>query len=122
MDDKFPPLNLPLRPEAWAYRMPQAFLGACSNPLDDANTTLALERRPESPQPHRPFWTASRSRNSRAVDTVDRSTNQPNRAELADVSDSIPAAGLGNNRTIEQQFVSKQCPRGLAQAAWRWIY
>src|SRR6516162_4269067 len=27
MDDKFPPLNLPLRPEAWAYRMPQAFLG-----------------------------------------------------------------------------------------------
>ena len=27
MDDKFPPLNLPLRPETWAYRMPQAFLG-----------------------------------------------------------------------------------------------
>lgn len=27
MDDKFPPLDLPLRPETWAYRMPQAFLG-----------------------------------------------------------------------------------------------
>jgi len=27
MDDKFPPLNLPLRPETWAYQMPQAFLG-----------------------------------------------------------------------------------------------
>jgi len=27
MDDKFPPLDLPLRPEIWAYRMPQAFLG-----------------------------------------------------------------------------------------------
>src|SRR5262245_27392895 len=27
MDGKFPPLDLPLRPETWAYRMPQAFLG-----------------------------------------------------------------------------------------------
>jgi len=27
MDDKFPPLDLPLRPETWAYRIPQAFLG-----------------------------------------------------------------------------------------------
>src|SRR6266567_7878851 len=27
MDDKFPPLDLSLRPETWAYRMPQAFLG-----------------------------------------------------------------------------------------------
>src|SRR5262245_31125843 len=27
MDDKFPPLDLPLRPETWAYRMPQAFFG-----------------------------------------------------------------------------------------------
>ena len=27
MDDKFPPLDLPLRPETWAYRMPQTFLG-----------------------------------------------------------------------------------------------
>jgi len=27
MDNKFPPLDLPLRPETWAYRMPQAFLG-----------------------------------------------------------------------------------------------
>jgi hypothetical protein len=27
MDDKFPPLDLPLGPETWAYRMPQVFLG-----------------------------------------------------------------------------------------------
>ena len=27
MDDKIPPLDLPLRPETWAYRIPQAFLG-----------------------------------------------------------------------------------------------
>jgi hypothetical protein len=27
MDDNFPPLDLPLRPDTWAYRMPQAFLG-----------------------------------------------------------------------------------------------
>src|SRR5215471_15618957 len=27
MDDKFPPLDWSLRPETWAYRMPQAFLG-----------------------------------------------------------------------------------------------
>jgi Large polyvalent protein associated domain 23 len=27
MDDKFPPLDWPLRPETWGYRMPQAFLG-----------------------------------------------------------------------------------------------
>src|SRR5262249_38543923 len=27
MDDKFLPLDLPLRPETWAHRMPQAFLG-----------------------------------------------------------------------------------------------
>jgi Large polyvalent protein associated domain 23 len=27
MDDKFPPLDLSPRPETWAYRMPQAFLG-----------------------------------------------------------------------------------------------
>ena len=27
MDDKFPLLDLPLRPETWAYRMPQVFLG-----------------------------------------------------------------------------------------------
>src|SRR5215831_8327885 len=26
-DDNFPPLDLPLRPDTWAYRMPQAFLG-----------------------------------------------------------------------------------------------
>jgi hypothetical protein len=44
--------------------------------------------------------------------------------EFSDISDPIPAAGLGNNRTIEQQFASKQRPCGLAQAAWResWIY
>jgi len=27
MDDKFASLDLPLRPEAWAYRMPQSLLG-----------------------------------------------------------------------------------------------
>jgi Large polyvalent protein associated domain 23 len=27
MNDKFPPLDLPLRPQTWAYRMPQTFLG-----------------------------------------------------------------------------------------------
>jgi hypothetical protein len=71
MDDKFPPLDLPLRPETWAYRMPQAFLG-----LVPAFSPRAVERCLESrQQPYRPFWTASRSRNSWAVDTADRSTN-----------------------------------------------
>jgi Large polyvalent protein associated domain 23 len=46
MDDRFPPLNLPLRPETWAYRTPQAFLGL-------APTFWAM------PTPHAPasdFW------------------------------------------------------------------
>ncbi len=118
MDDKFPPLDLSLRPETWAYRMPQAFLGLTPTfwamptplaPLSDVWNHRGLI----------PFWTASQPRDSRAVDTADRSTNQPNRVEFSDISDPIPAARLGKNRTIEQQFVSKQRPRGLAEAAWR---
>jgi hypothetical protein len=46
MDDKFPPLDLPLRPDTWAYRMPQAFLGL-------APTSWAM---PRPPAPSSDVW------------------------------------------------------------------
>src|SRR6516164_6888103 len=92
-----------------------SILGCCSHLLSDGHATRAVERHLETRQPRHRFCTASKRRNSWAVDSVGRTASQPNRVEFADISDRFPAAGLGNNRTIEQQFVSKHRPCGLAQ-------
>src|SRR5215468_9322051 len=113
MDDKFLPLDLPLRPETWAHRMPQAFLG-----LAPSFSAMPLPRTPSGD-----IWNqgslAALLGPTPSGGILGRLTQliRPPSGQTAWNPPTFRTAFLqpvlATNRTIKQRYVSKQRPFGL---------